>query len=60
MRFKIDVTAQVQLDEIKDQLIEELSLKDLIEFVISLGDDMSLADEYWLGLRKKLNKMDLE
>ena len=53
---KIDLTSSATLDEIKHQLIENLSPKQLAEFVLGFGDDMTDGLEYWIQLHKELKK----
>lgn len=59
MKTKIDITSSVHLDEIKYKLIENLSTTDLINFAIDMVDDYSEAEEYYSGLKNKLNKLRL-
>jgi len=58
--IKIDLTSSVTLDEIKRQLIINLSPKQLAEFVLEFGDDMTDGLEYWIQLHKKLKKIFAE
>lgn len=59
MKTKIDVTSSITLDEIKYQLVENLSTNDLINFAIELGGDYTESEEYYDGLKKKLDKLKL-
>ena len=54
MKTKIEITSNVTLDEIKYKLQNELSLKDLISFVMDIGDKLGDSEEYYMGLVKKL------
>ena len=57
MKTKIDITTAVTLDEITYQLQSNLSTKELIEFVMQIGDKLTESEEYYTGLKKKLSKM---
>ena len=57
---KIDITSSVTLDEIKEQLIENLSPKQLADFVLSFGDDMTDGTEYWVQLHKGVKEIFAE
>ena len=53
MKNKLELTASITLDEIQYQLVENLSMKELIGFVVGLGNNMSESETYWIELHKK-------
>lgn len=54
--IQIDVTSSITLDEIKYQLIQNLSSEQLAKFVLGFGDDMTDGLDYWVELHKELKK----
>lgn len=58
MKTKIDLTSTVALDEISEQLIENLSVPELVKFVLSLGDDLDESEQYYHLLHTKTSDFE--
>jgi RNA binding exosome subunit len=58
MKNNIDITSSVSLDEISEQLVNNLSTKELVNFVLQIGDRMSDSDEYYFHLEKLTRKIN--
>lgn len=55
MKSKIDINSTVTLDEIKYSLQNNLSIKELVTFVLELGDKLSRESEYYEELSRRLH-----
>lgn len=55
--MKIEINSTVDTDEIKYALQKDLSTKQLVKFVIDLGDKLNKEDEYYHLLQKELAKL---
>jgi len=56
----VTVTSTVDLDEISYVLQTNLKTKQLIEFVLSMGEDLTDCENYYKGLHEELSKYNLE
>ena len=55
--MKIEISSTIGTDEIKYALQTNLTTKQLVNFVIELGDKLTEGDEYYLLLQKELVKL---
>jgi len=55
--MKIEINSTIDTDEIKYALQKDLSTKQLVKFVIDLGDKLNKEDEYYQLLQKELAKL---
>ncbi len=55
--MKIEINSTIDTDEIKYALQKDLSTKQLVKFVIDLGDKLNKEDEYYQLLQKELIKL---
>ena len=55
--MKIEINSTIDTDEIKYALQKDLSTKQLVKFVIDLGDKLNKEDEYYELLQKELSKL---
>lgn len=55
--MKIDINANIHLDEVKYALQINLTNKQLVNFVMSLGDNLNDPYEFYDLLGRKLNKL---
>ena len=55
--MKIEISSTVDTDEIKYVLQKDLTTKQLVKFVIDLGDKLTEGDEYYHLLRQELIKL---
>ena len=55
--MKIEINSTIDTDEIKYALQKDLSIKQLVKFVIDLGDKLNKEDEYYQLLQKELIKL---
>ena len=55
--MKIEISSTIDTDEIKYALQTNLTTKQLVNFVIELGDKLTEGDEYYLLLQKELVKL---
>ena len=60
MKYKMDIVSRVSLEEIRAQLIENLSTKELVDFVLSFPENSSESEEFWMLLHKKTEKIFFE
>ena len=51
----LELIAKISLDEIRYQLSEQLTTKQLIAFVLELSDDLIGGPEFLNGLKKELD-----
>jgi len=54
IKMKIEITSSVLTDEIIYQLQQNLSTKQLVEFVLQIGDNLTDAEKYFFLLKEKL------
>jgi hypothetical protein len=57
MKQKVTVTSSITLDEIADQLRNNLTVKQLADFVVSIGDKHSDCLGYWARLHKRTKRI---
>ena len=58
MPKEINVTSSITLDEIKEQLINNLSPKQLAEFIVEILDGMSEGnDQCWAQMQKAMKQL---
>ena len=57
LMLKIEINSTIDTDEIKYALQKDLSTKQLVKFVIDLGDKLNKEDEYYQLLQKELAKL---
>jgi hypothetical protein len=55
--MKIEINSTVDTDEIKYALQKDLSTKQLVKFVIDLGDKLNKEDEYYQLLQKEFSQI---
>lgn len=55
--MKIEINSTIDTDEIKYALQTNLTTKQLVNFVIELGDKLNKEDEYYQLLQKELSKL---
>ena len=55
--MKIEISSTIDTDEIKYALQTNLTTKQLVNFVIELGDKLTEGDEYYQLLQKELSKL---
>jgi hypothetical protein len=58
MKTKIMVNGVVSLDEVTYQLQNTLSTKELVKFVMQLGDKLTDSRDYYLLLRKEIEDIN--
>jgi hypothetical protein len=56
----IEITATIDLNEISTQLVGNLTPKELAEFVLNMGDNMSECLEFYIQLKNGLKDIDLD
>ena len=57
MKQKLSITSEATLDEIAEQLRNNLTVKQLADFVIKIGDDHTDCLDYWACLYKKTKRI---
>ena len=57
MKNKIEIVSDVDLDQVRYHLQDQLSTTELAEFAINLGDKLTDEVDYYKTLRRKLNKL---
>ena len=55
--MKIEVTTEIDLDEVSEALMSNLTTNQLVNFVLNFGTDISDPEEFYLLLNKKLDKI---
>jgi len=55
--MKIEISSTIDTDEIKYVLQKDLTTKQLVKFVIDLGDKLTEGDEYYYLLQQELVKL---
>lgn len=55
--MKIEINSTIDTDEIKYALQTNLTTKQLVNFVIELGDKLTEGDEYYHLLQQELAKL---
>lgn len=58
--MKLEIYARSTTDEIKENLQNQLSTKQLAQFALSLGDDLTNQVDFWKYLKKELDQIDLK
>jgi hypothetical protein len=55
--MKIETNAEVHIDQIVESLQNQLTTKQLVDFAMQLGDDLTDQEEYYALLTQKLSKI---
>ena len=57
MPKKITTIAEVNLDQLIEDLLENLNIDQLVEFAINMGNNYTSEEQYYTKLHKKLSKI---
>ncbi len=55
--MKIETNVEVHIDQIVESLQNQLTTKQLVDFVMQLGDSLTDEEEYYALLTQKLSKI---
>lgn len=57
MKNKLEITSEVSLDEIRNALLTDLTDDQIIEFFLSLGEDIENQEEFYRKIRSEADLM---
>lgn len=58
--MKIEIYSEIHLDALRERICDELTTKQLVDFVMDIGDNLTDSEGYYKLLKKELNKIDIE